>query len=164
MILRWLCAVVVSGGRRCVSVRFVVSHGKVERRISEAVSPLTEVHNKCVCAVHSTIGHTLFCRYVVTRWYRAPELMLSVRNYDAAIDVWSAGCILGEILHRKPLYAGGNYIQQLKLITALVGKPAESDLQFVTNPRYTCTKHTCIKFVGLRWKLGKTRYTARVVS
>ncbi|CAM9203440.1 unnamed protein product [Scytosiphon promiscuus] len=73
--------------------------------------------------------------YVVTRWYRAPEIMLSVQNYNEAIDVWSVGCIFGEMLGRKPLFAGNDYIHQLKLITSLIGKPAESDLWFVTNPR-----------------------------
>lgn len=96
-------------------------------------------------AVSSTNSHDLFFRYVVTRWYRAPELMLSVRNYDAAIDVWSVGCILGEMLDRKPLYAGKNYLQQLKLISALVGKPTESDLRFVTHPRYV--RGPCVEFV-----------------
>ncbi|CAM9492462.1 unnamed protein product, partial [Hapterophycus canaliculatus] len=73
--------------------------------------------------------------YVVTRWYRAPEIMLSVQNYNEAIDVWSVGCIFGEMLGRKPLFPGNDYIHQLKLITSLIGKPAESDLWFVTNPR-----------------------------
>eukprot|EP00903_Cladosiphon_okamuranus_P012703 g11877.t1 len=73
--------------------------------------------------------------YVVTRWYRAPEIMLSVQNYNEAIDVWSVGCIFGEMLGRKPLFAGNDYIHQLKLITSLIGKPDEEDLWFVTNPR-----------------------------
>lgn len=61
--------------------------------------------------------------------------MLSVQNYNEAIDVWSVGCIFGEMLGRKPLFAGNDYIHQLKLITALIGKPTEEDLWFVTNPR-----------------------------
>ncbi|CAM9128971.1 unnamed protein product [Chrysoparadoxa australica] len=73
--------------------------------------------------------------YVVTRWYRAPEIMLSVQNYDEAIDVWSVGCIFGEMLGRKPLFPGNDYIHQLKLITKFMGKPTEEDLWFVTNPR-----------------------------
>lgn len=72
----------------------------------------------------------------MTRWYRAPEIMLSVQNYNEAIDVWSVGCIFGEMLGRKPLFAGNDYIHQLKLITSLIGKPNEDDLWFVTNPRY----------------------------
>lgn len=62
--------------------------------------------------------------------------MLSVQNYNEAIDVWSVGCIFGEMLGRKPLFAGNDYIHQLKLITSLIGKPTEADLWFVTNPRY----------------------------
>ena len=44
--------------------------------------------------------------YVVTRWYRAPELLLSCAEYTVAIDVWSCGCILAELLGRKPLFPG----------------------------------------------------------
>jgi serine/threonine protein kinase len=44
--------------------------------------------------------------YVVTRWYRAPEIMLSSCNYTKAVDVWSAGCIMAEMLMRKPLFPG----------------------------------------------------------
>lgn len=56
--------------------------------------------------------------YVVTRWYRAPEIMLSCRVYTNAIDVWSVGCILAELLGRKPLFPGDDYIHQLQ-----VGRP-----------------------------------------
>lgn len=55
--------------------------------------------------------------YVVTRWYRAPELLLNCSKYTAAIDIWSVGCILAEILTRVPLFPGKNYLQQLLLIT-----------------------------------------------
>ena len=55
--------------------------------------------------------------YVVTRWYRAPELLLNCSEYTGAIDIWSVGCILGEIMHRKPLFPGKDYVHQLKLIT-----------------------------------------------
>ena len=44
--------------------------------------------------------------YVVTRWYRAPELLLSCAEYTAAIDIWSCGCIFAELLGRKPLFPG----------------------------------------------------------
>lgn len=54
--------------------------------------------------------------YVVTRWYRAPELLLSCDTYGPAIDIWSVGCILGELLGRRPMFPGKDYIDQLKLI------------------------------------------------
>ncbi|KAL6979556.1 Mitogen-activated protein kinase 6 [Sarracenia purpurea var. burkii] len=69
--------------------------------------------------------------YVVTRWYRAPELLLNCSEYTAAIDIWSVGCILGEIATREPLFPGKDYVQQLKLITELLGSPDETSLGFV---------------------------------
>ncbi|KAL9662526.1 hypothetical protein QQ045_027359 [Rhodiola kirilowii] len=69
--------------------------------------------------------------YVVTRWYRAPELLLNCSEYTAAIDIWSVGCILGEIMTRKPLFPGKDYVQQLRLITELIGSPDDSSLGFL---------------------------------
>jgi len=69
--------------------------------------------------------------YVVTRWYRAPELLLNCSEYTAAIDIWSVGCIFMEILKREPLFPGSNYVEQLKLITEFIGSPDDSDLGFL---------------------------------
>jgi len=44
--------------------------------------------------------------YVATRWYRAPELLLAYYQYSTAVDVWSIGCILGELLKRRALLPG----------------------------------------------------------
>lgn len=79
--------------------------------------------------------------YVVTRWYRAPELLLNCSEYTAAIDIWSVGCILMEIIRREPLFAGKDYVQQLTLITEVF-----SSLQFLSglsicqkrNKKYLC--------------------------
>lgn len=73
--------------------------------------------------------------YVVTRWYRAPEIMLSCPSYDSKIDVWSMGCIFGEMLGRKPMFPGSDYIHQLKLIMKVIGTPPDSQLYFVTNSK-----------------------------
>ncbi|KAA3469362.1 Mitogen-activated protein kinase 4 [Gossypium australe] len=69
--------------------------------------------------------------YVVTRWYRAPELLLNCSEYTAAIDIWSVGCILGEIMSREPLFPGKDYVHQLRLITELIGSPDDSSLGFL---------------------------------
>ncbi|WOK92758.1 mitogen-activated protein kinase 2 [Canna indica] len=69
--------------------------------------------------------------YVVTRWYRAPELLLNCSEYTAAIDIWSVGCILGEIVTREPLFPGKDYVHQLRLITELIGSPDDSSLGFL---------------------------------
>ncbi|KAH6825030.1 MAP kinase 4 [Perilla frutescens var. hirtella] len=69
--------------------------------------------------------------YVVTRWYRAPELLLNCSAYTAAIDVWSVGCIFAEIMTREPIFPGKDYVHQLRLITELLGTPDESSLKFL---------------------------------
>lgn len=73
--------------------------------------------------------------YVVTRWYRAPEIMLSCPEYTGAMDLWAVGCILAELLGRKPLFPGEDYIHQLTLIMETLGKPREQDLDFVTSEK-----------------------------
>lgn len=71
--------------------------------------------------------------YVVTRWYRAPEIMCSCQEYDSKIDVWSVGCIMGELLGRKPLFPGDDYIKQMNLIFDVLGTPVEKDYPFISN-------------------------------
>lgn len=72
--------------------------------------------------------------HVVTRWYRAPELMLSPDGfYDYSVDIWSAGCILGEMLARKPLFPGKNFVHQLSLIFDVIGMPARADIAHIKN-------------------------------
>jgi mitogen-activated protein kinase 15 len=44
--------------------------------------------------------------YVATRWYRAPEILLGATKYTKAVDMWSLGCILGELLSGKPIFPG----------------------------------------------------------
>lgn len=64
--------------------------------------------------------------YVATRWYRAPEIMLAFRRYNTAIDVWSIGCILAELLLGKPLFKGKDYVDQLNKVLDVLGTPDES--------------------------------------
>jgi serine/threonine protein kinase len=73
--------------------------------------------------------------YVVTRWYRAPEIMCACNEYDAKIDVWAVGCIFGEILGRKPLFPGENYIHQLNLIFGALGTPTGDNLSWISNSK-----------------------------
>ncbi|XP_012478103.1 mitogen-activated protein kinase homolog NTF3 [Gossypium raimondii] len=73
--------------------------------------------------------------YVVTRWYRAPELLLCCDNYGTSIDVWSVGCIFAELLGRKPIFPGTECLNQLKLIINILGSQKEEDLEFIDNPK-----------------------------
>ncbi|CAN0418366.1 unnamed protein product [Pylaiella littoralis] len=79
-------------------------------------------------------GEVKLTEYVVTRWWRAPEVFLEA-HYGTAIDVWSAGCIMAEMLQRKPLFMGSNTAQMLRLVVQFTGKPSEADLTFVTNKK-----------------------------
>eukprot|EP01012_Entosiphon_sulcatum_P037931 TRINITY_DN488_c1_g1_i1.p1 TRINITY_DN488_c1_g1~~TRINITY_DN488_c1_g1_i1.p1 ORF type:complete len:402 (+),score=83.26 TRINITY_DN488_c1_g1_i1:45-1208(+) len=71
--------------------------------------------------------------YVVTRWYRAPELLLMCTQYTPAIDIWSCGCIFAELMNRKPLFHGRDYLHQLKLICEGLGTPSDEDTSWLQN-------------------------------
>ncbi|EKM81834.1 hypothetical protein AGABI1DRAFT_54872 [Agaricus bisporus var. burnettii JB137-S8] len=73
--------------------------------------------------------------YVATRWYRAPEIMLAFRRYNVAIDVWSIGCILAELLMQKPLFKGKDYVDQLNKIFDVLGSPEEYIMQKIGSER-----------------------------
>ena len=73
--------------------------------------------------------------HVVTRWYRAPEVILSWGRYTKSIDCWSAGCIFAEMLGRTPLFPGKNYVHQLELITDVIGKPSETEILTLDNEK-----------------------------
>jgi mitogen-activated protein kinase 1/3 len=80
--------------------------------------------------------HTGFLtEYVATRWYRAPEIMLNSKGYSKAIDVWSVGCILAEMLSNKPLFPGKHYLDQLNLILGILGSPSQEDLNSIMNEK-----------------------------
>lgn len=64
---------------------------------------------------------------VVTRWYRAPELLFGARLYDAAaIDVWAVGCIWVELYNRAPLFPGSSDLDQLGRIFSVTGTPSDA--------------------------------------
>jgi mitogen-activated protein kinase 1/3 len=89
--------------------------------------------------------------HVVTRWYRAPELILLEKDYGPAIDMWSVGCIFAELLgmmkesaptylDRRPLFPGKSCFPlspdkhvQLAVIFEVIGSPSEEDKSFVTD-------------------------------
>ncbi|BAO38499.1 mitogen-activated protein kinase FUS3 [Kluyveromyces marxianus DMKU3-1042] len=74
--------------------------------------------------------------YVATRWYRAPEVMLTAAQYSKSMDIWSCGCILAELLSKQPLFPGKDYRDQLLLIFRTLGTPSEQELQeLVENKR-----------------------------
>lgn len=90
--------------------------------------------------------------YVATRWYRAPEIMLSWRHYTSAVDIWSVGCIFAELLGRRPLFPGRDYLHQLQLITQVLGTPSEADLMDVASDRAKRFMQSLPVRTPMRWK------------
>lgn len=72
-----------------------------------------------------TKNNGFMTEYVATRWYRAPEIILSFQGYTKAIDMWSAGCILAELLGRRTIFKGKDYVDQLNQILRVLGTPDE---------------------------------------
>jgi len=66
--------------------------------------------------------------YVATRWYRPPELLLETKEYGPGIDMWSVGCILAEMIKRRPFLPGTDTTSQLELIFNMFGTPTEEDI------------------------------------
>jgi len=67
--------------------------------------------------------------YVATRWYRAPEILLGSNKYTTAVDLWSLGCIFGEMLGGKPVFPGTSTLNQLEKIGEMIGAPSKPDIE-----------------------------------
>ncbi|PKI78334.1 cyclin-dependent kinase G-2 [Punica granatum] len=67
-----------------------------------------------------------YTHLVVTLWYRAPELLLGAKQYSTAIDMWSLGCIMAELLSKEPLFNGKTEFDQLDKIFRTLGTPNET--------------------------------------
>ena len=85
--------------------------------------------------------------YVVTRWYRAPELLLNSSDYTAAIDVWSVGCIFMELMDRKPLFPGRDHVHQLRLLMEVTYSPIFIILR--TSKNYWFTFDFMVEMINL---------------
>lgn len=86
----------------------------------------------------ASIAPPRLCRdltdYVVTRWYRSPELLLQCRGAGAAqTDMWSIGCILAELLLGEPLFPGESGQEVINLILNLIGTPEEHNCEWINN-------------------------------
>jgi mitogen-activated protein kinase 15 len=69
--------------------------------------------------------------YVATRWYRAPEILLGSTRYTKGVDMWSVGCILGELLGSQPMFPGKSTMDQLKRILDVTGMPSKEDIRAI---------------------------------
>lgn len=81
--------------------------------------------------------------YVSTRYYRAPEIMLTWQKYDVEVDIWSAGCIFAEMLEGKPLFPGKDHVDQFSIITELLGTPPDDVIHTI------CSENASTLFLEL---------------
>uniref|UniRef100_A0A8C6Q5D8 mitogen-activated protein kinase n=1 Tax=Nothobranchius furzeri TaxID=105023 RepID=A0A8C6Q5D8_NOTFU len=77
--------------------------------------------------------------YVVTRWYRAPEVMLNWMHYTQTVDIWSVGCIMAEMLQGKPLFKGTDHLDQLDQIWKVTGTPTKELISKLESEDVTVT-------------------------
>jgi glycogen synthase kinase 3 beta len=82
--------------------------------------------------------------YICSRYYRAPELVFGSTNYTTAIDIWSTGCVMAELMLGQPLFPGESSVDQLIEIIKVLGTPTKEQL-FAMNPNYTEYKFPQIK-------------------
>lgn len=75
----------------------------------------------------------IYTHQVVTRWYRAPELLYGSRSYGVGVDIWAMGCIIGELLLRVPVFQGESDLDQLVQVYKALGMPSEQDWPGITS-------------------------------
>ncbi|CAH9089032.1 unnamed protein product [Cuscuta europaea] len=82
--------------------------------------------------------------YICSRYYRAPELIFGATEYTSSVDIWSAGCVLAELLLGQPLFPGENAVDQLVEIIKVLGTPTREDVRCM-NPNYTAFRFPQVK-------------------
>lgn len=78
--------------------------------------------------IQEDCGNPVLTEYVATRWYRAPEILLGSARYTKGVDMWSLGCILGEMLLGKALFPGTSTINQIEKIMSAIPHPSPDDI------------------------------------
>lgn len=86
--------------------------------------------------------------YITSRWYRAPELIFGNKKYDQAVDIWSAGCVIAELLMGQPLFEGKNAHQQIIEVIKRLGTPNDDEL-VAMNPDEP--KRSLPRVIGQGW-------------
>ena len=110
---------------------------------------------------HSThAGHTSqdLTNKVITLWYRPPEILLGTVHYGCAVDVWSAGCILAELITGKPLATGKTELDQLTLVADLTGTPTNPDTwEYLLTLKKSRSTPSTISNLATEWSEGEPR-------
>jgi mitogen-activated protein kinase 1/3 len=127
-----------SGHRRfiihqlCLALKYLHSANLLHRDIKPQNLLVNSMCDLKVCdfglaRVADTEGE--MTEYVATRFYRAPELLLNYSAYDYSADMWSVGCVLVEMITKRPIAQGNDTREQIRLLVTQLGNPTPEDLQ-----------------------------------
>lgn len=86
---------------------------------------------RSVTSMTQEAGDPSLTDYVATRWYRAPEILLASPRYTKGVDMWSLGCILGEMLLGKPIFPGTSTLDQIEKIMTIIPTPSRQDIDSI---------------------------------
>ncbi len=122
-------------------LKYVHSAGVIHRDLKPSNILINENCDLKICDFGlARIQDPQMTGYVSTRYYRAPEIMLTWQKYGVEVDIWSAGCIFAEMIDGRPLFPGNDHVHQFSIITELLGSPppdvidticSENTLRFV---------------------------------
>ncbi|KAJ2770053.1 MAPK protein hog1 [Coemansia nantahalensis] len=113
-------------------LKYVHSAGVIHRDLKPSNIVIRENCDLKICDFGlARVQDSQMTGYVSTRYYRAPEIMLTWQRYDVAVDIWSAGCILAEMFEGTPLFPGKDHVDQFSIITELLGTPPDDVIQTI---------------------------------
>ena len=123
----------------CKSIKYLHEQNIIHRDIKPENLLITDKMESKLCDVGFArlVSETneKLTDYVATRWYRAPELLLSQGNYGKEVDYWAIGCIMGELVDGNPLFPGENELDQIHCIQKVLGNLTDKQEEmFYNNP------------------------------
>ncbi|KAJ0416625.1 kinase-like domain-containing protein [Aspergillus carlsbadensis] len=114
-------------------LKYIHSAGVIHRDLKPGNILITENCDLKICDFGlARLQEPQMTGYVSTRYYRAPEIMLTWQRYGKKVDMWSVGCIVAEMLLGRPLFPGTDHINQFYLITELLGNPPDEVIERIT--------------------------------
>jgi len=115
-------------------LKYVHSAGVVHRDLKPSNILINENCDLKICDFGlARVQDPQMTGYVSTRYYRAPEIMLTWQKYDVEVDIWSAGCIFAEMMEGKPLFPGKDHVNQFSIITELLGTPPDDVIETIAS-------------------------------